>query len=109
MKKEQKKADAKIRLTTAHKNEQTLEKAKILHDGVMNDKKTIKDNRALERVKLENDSEELRNRVLDVKPEPVAQVTVPMDSSTDISDKPKSSLTKKTKAEILAMLGDDDE
>lgn len=109
LKKEQKKADTKIRLTTAHKNEQTLEKAKTLHDGIINDTKTIKDNRALERVKLENDSEELRNRVLDVKPEPVVQVIVKADSPTDIPDKPKSNLAKKTTAEILAMLGDDDE
>lgn len=105
LKKEQKKADAQARLTTAHRNEQTLKQAKALHEGVLNDTKSIKDNRALERVKLENDSDELRNRVLDVKPEPVMQPATP----TGASDYENHNFARKTTSEILAMLGDEDE
>lgn len=63
--KEQKRKDAQVRLTTAHQNKKTRDAAKVLHDGIVNDKKEIKENRATQRAMLENDENELRNRLLE--------------------------------------------
>lgn len=63
--KEQKRKDAQVRLTTAHQNKKTRDAAKVLHDGIVNDKKEIKENRATQRAVLENDENELRNRLLE--------------------------------------------
>ncbi len=63
--KEQKRKDAQVRLTTAHQNKKTRDAAKVLHDGIVNDKKEIKENRATQRAMLENDGNELRNRLLE--------------------------------------------
>lgn len=63
--KEQKRKDAQVRLTTAHQNKKTRDAAKVLHDGIVNDKKEIKENRATQRALLENDENELRNRLLE--------------------------------------------
>lgn len=63
--KEQKRKDAQVRLTTAHQNKKTRDAAKMLHDGIVNDKKEIKENRATQRAMLENDGNELRNRLLE--------------------------------------------
>ena len=63
--KEQKRKDTQVRLTTAHQNKKTRDAAKVLHDGIVNDKKEIKENRATQRAMLENDGNELRNRLLE--------------------------------------------
>lgn len=63
--KEQKRKDAQVRLTTVHQNKKTRDAAKVLHDGIVNDKKEIKENRATQRAMLENDGNELRNRLLE--------------------------------------------
>lgn len=53
--KEQKRKDAQVRLTTAHQNKKTRDAAKVLHDGIVNDKKEIKENRATQRQFLKFD------------------------------------------------------
>lgn len=99
MRKEQQKKDLGVRLTTAHRNDQTLAAEKAAHAGTDNSAKAVKDSRAVERARIESSGDETRNRLLGVKqlsevlPEPAQPPVQRM----------------KTNAELAAMFEDEDD
>lgn len=102
--KEQKRKDAQVRLTTAHQNKKTRDAAKVLHDGIVNDKKEIKENRATQRAMLENDGNELRNRLL----EKDTLSSVSEDAVSSESEKKSHTPHIMTMDEMVALFEDPD-
>lgn len=102
--KEQKRKDAQVRLTTAHQNKKTRDAAKVLHDGIVNDKKEIKENRATQRAMLENDENELRNRLL----EKDTLSSVPEDAVSSEPEKKSHTPHIMTMDEMVALFEDPD-
>lgn len=102
--KEQKRKDAQVRLTTAHQNKKTRDAAKVLHDGIVNDKKEIKENRATQRAMLENDENELRNRLL----EKDTLSSVPEDAVPSEPEKKSHTPHIMTMDEMVALFEDPD-
>lgn len=101
MRKQQMEKDLQIQLTAEHQNEKTLQAARKLHDGVVSDKKQIRENRMLERRKLEQDPNEMKNRMLDVSTVPDQEI----DELPDV-EMQEDLFSVKSKEDILNMLED---
>ena len=99
---EQKKTDMKIRLSTMHQNEKVRNQARDLHEDIVNDKKQIRENRAKQRVILETDKHEIRNRLLEKDLDVETDVSEPNDTNIN------KSILQMSRKDILAEFEDEE-
>lgn len=110
-KKIQKKKDRNIHLTTVYQNDETLAIARSAHDGIVNDTKSIPDARALELVRIEQDPNEVRNRILGVKQKSIEQDNSVLENETSGHDEEPTAGNKYenlTSEDLAAMVEEDE-
>ncbi len=101
----QKNKDRNTHLTTVYQNEETLAIAKAAHEGIVTDVNSIPEARAEARVRIENDPNEIRNRILEVNP-----MTMRLPSTNTDQDEPPSQkkYTAMTEDELAALVEDEE-